>query len=205
MHRTLHVSAAEELGGAERSLVELTGALDRARFEPHAVLPAEGPLADALRERGVALQFAPIERIQRTVNPLRIAGYIAAISKASRRIADIAGSLRIDIVHANNDVAQVYAGEAAARAGLPCVWHARDTLRLGPLGERLSQRASRVLAVSDAVRDHLTGCGVDASKMRVVRNGVDLGAFEGMDLPEARASAIRSRRAWTCSSLQAMS
>jgi glycosyltransferase involved in cell wall biosynthesis len=189
MRRILHVSATEKLGGAERSLVELTGALDRSRFESHAVLPGKGTLADALRERGVAVQFAPIERIRRTVNPLRIAEYIAAISRASRRIADIARAERIDLVHANNDVAQVYAGEAAARAGLPCVWHARDMLSLGPLGARLSERASRVLAVSDAVRDHLAGCGVDASKIRVVRNGVDLGAFEGTDLAGARASA----------------
>ncbi len=135
------------------------------------------------------MEFAPLVRIRRTVNPLRIAGYITAISKASRRIADIARAGHIDLIHANNDMAQVYAGEAAARADVPCVWHARDVLKLGPLGQRLSEKASLVIAISEAVAEHLAKSGVDRSKIRVVKNGIALGPFEELDLEKARSSA----------------
>ena len=189
MRRILFVSVTGELGGAERSLAELVLALDRSRFEPHAVTPGPGPLASRLGRAGVGVDFARVERIRRTVNPIRIARYVAAISKASRAVADLARSKRVDVIHANTDVAQVYAGEAAARAGVTSIWHSRDMLGLGPLGERLSEKAACVIAISEAVAAHLADSGVDSSKIRVVENGIALGFFKELDLDNARSSA----------------
>jgi glycosyltransferase involved in cell wall biosynthesis len=192
MTRILLVSATGQLGGAERSLIELATAINPAEFQLFAAVGGNGPLAAQLDEAGVHSRIVEMLRLQRTVNPLRLAEYVAAVSRASRAIAELASSLEIDIVHANTDMAQVYAGEAAARAGIPCVWHARDMLNLGPIGERMAKQAHRVLAISEAVRDHLARAGIDDGTLRLVRNGIACARFpEGETRRETR-KAVRT-------------
>jgi glycosyltransferase involved in cell wall biosynthesis len=177
MHRILLVNTAARLGGAERSLLELALAIDRERFELLAVVGGEGPLAEALGAGGVEVEIVPMERLERTVNPIRLAGHVVAVAGASGSIAGIVRERGAELIHSNGVQSQVYAGEGAKRAGVPCVWHARDMVSPGPLAGRVYGNASRVIAISDAVRSHLLGTGAPSDKVRLVRNGLDLSAF----------------------------
>ena len=177
MARVLLIGATGQLGGAERSLVEMAEAINPGTFQLFAAVGGEGPLQGALEDAGVRTEIIPMKRLRRTVNPLRLAEYVTSVSRGSRAIVELAKSTGADLIHANNDIAQVYAGEAAARAELPCVWHSRDLLKLGPIGERMAKQASVVVAISRAVMDHHERAGVDPDRLRLVRNGVALGKF----------------------------
>lgn len=191
MKKILLVSASGRMGGAERSLVELARTVDQARFELHAVVGEAGRLAEALGAAGVGVHVVEMERLRRTVNPVRLAGYVAAVAKASRRVAGIIGSCGIDLVHSNGVISHVYAGEAASRAGVRCVWHARDMVRLGPIAERMVRHADRVIAISDAVRVYVSRLGAPRERVRVVRNGLDLTPF--LEEPQRPAPAGESQ------------
>jgi glycosyltransferase involved in cell wall biosynthesis len=193
MPRALLVCATGQLGGAERSLVELAAAINPSRYELCAVVGSTGPLTEELEAVGVRTEIVEMQRLQRTVNPLKLAEYVAAIARSSRRIADAARSLNADVIHSNSDMAHVYVGEAAERAKLPCIWHVRDMVNLGPIGDRMAKQATRIIAISEAVRDHLERSGVPAEKVRLVRNGIALARFaEGPERDEMRRSARTS-------------
>ena len=51
--RILYVHNGSDLYGASRSLLRLVTRLDRRRFDPHVLLPSDGPLAVALAAEGV--------------------------------------------------------------------------------------------------------------------------------------------------------
>jgi len=186
------VNAAGFLGGAERSLVELAGAISPDRFQLFAAVGAHGPLADSLMECGVRVEVVEMPRLRRTVNPLDLAGMVAGVSRSSRRLADLARDLGIELIVSNGAVSHVVAGEAAARARRPCVWHARDMVELGPLTRRMLETASLVIAVSAAAREHLLREGARPERVRLVRNGIGLSAFpEGNARESARSRARR--------------
>jgi len=193
MPRVMFVSASARLGGAERSLLELARAVGRDRFEPGAIVGGPGELTDSLRDAGLEVDVVEMPRITRTTDPVKIAGYIATVTRLSRTIAGILRSRKTDIVHANGILSHIYAGEGARQAKRPCVWHARDMIRLGPLAGHEQRNATAVVAISEAVRAHLLREGTPGDKVRVVMNGVDLAPFEEQP-PGTGASAREAAR-----------
>ncbi len=65
--------------------------------------------------------------------------------------------------------------------------HAQD-LALRPLLARALQRADRVFAVSESLRQVALGLGVSPERVRVVGNGVDLESFYPVDRTQARTA-----------------
>jgi len=177
MKRVMLVSASARLGGAERSILEIARSIDRQRFDLCAVVGGPGEFADSLREAGLDLDVVEMPRISRTTDPVKIAGYVATVTKLSRTIAGLVLSQGADLVHANGILGHIYAGEAAKQAKRPCVWHARDIIKLGPLAGHEQRNAALVVAISEAVRSHLLREGTPEAKLRLVMNGIDLGPF----------------------------
>lgn len=103
-----------------------------------------------------------------------------------RAAAKIAGIVRQDgyrLVHSHTVRTAMIGGLAASLAGVPMVYHAhspasndctqRWTNRINGAIERLSlRRASRVIAVSRALAEHVASEGFDRARIRVVHNGV---------------------------------
>jgi glycosyltransferase involved in cell wall biosynthesis len=85
----------------------------------------------------------------------------------------------------------------ARRLGVPFVMTARGSdvnliARLPGPGRRIAQAAAHaaaVIAVADPLRDGLLALGVDATKLHVLRNGVDTDVFRPEDRAAARARA----------------
>lgn len=90
----------------------------------------------------------------------------------------------------------VAAAIVAQRLDLPFVMTARGTdvnviAHLPGPGRRIleaAERAAAVIAVSTGLRDQLVALGVDAAKVTVLRNGVDLETFRIEDRAAARAA-----------------
>lgn len=176
--RVLYVSHTAELGGAERSLLELLAALPPG-VEP-VILSPPGELAEraqALGAEAVSARFPSDPRLRG-----RSALEAAAVARTVRRVAR---EHRAHLVHANS----LRAGALAALAAPPTVAHARDA-ELHPPGRltvaALRRRAAAVIANSEHTRRSLAARGLTA---RVVSGGVDLGRFDARagDREAARA------------------
>ncbi len=172
--RLLLVSHVAELGGAERSLLDLVEELDQDEFSTVCVMPRAGELATRLERAGARVRFcAGLGRLER--------GGWSELSRSIRlvrtatAIARIATQERADLVHANSTSAALQSCAAPGVLGRPLLWHVRD-FRLGAERHLLRWRASAVIVPSKALRRHVLARGV----RRVVRipNGIDLRPFQ---------------------------
>lgn len=101
----------------------------------------------------------------------------------------------------------VAAAKLAGSTGLPLVLTARGTdvnvlARQERAGRRVlwaSRKAAAVIAVSTRLKEGLVALGVEADKIRVVRNGVDTDVFTPMDRLAARTLlGLNQRRTFVC-------
>lgn len=142
--------------------------LRSAGFEICAAAPSQGPLADALAARGIDLiAFCPRDD-RGTRRPL---------PELREHLAGVLARLRPDLLHANSLSMGRLSGPVAAQAALPSVAHLRDIVRLSRQAVEDLHGHTRLLAVSHAVRRFLAGYGLDAAKIHVLYNGVDLERF----------------------------
>ncbi len=168
--RVLHVITGLGAGGAERQLVDL---VRHSRHEHSvAALSNVGAVGEELRAAGVPV-FDARMRSNRDV---------AAVPRLVLHMA----RERPDVVHAHLYRACVYGRVAAALARVPAVVTTEHSLgealiegrRVTPAVRRLylatDHFSQRTFAVSSAVRDRLVALGVDAGKVDVLPNGIDL-------------------------------
>jgi glycosyltransferase involved in cell wall biosynthesis len=104
------------------------------------------------------------------------------------RLRELARETGADVVHAHGFKADIYTylamrGRGAALVSTCHTWYDTDwRVRLyGALDRFVLRRYVRVVAVSEEVRGRLLRAGVDAARVRMVRNGVDLGPFAGAE------------------------
>lgn len=153
--------SAEARGGGQVSLLLLIERLDRARFRPVLLVPAEGAVADRARALGCAVRALELP-------PLRAFWRIPAGVLALRRLLR---EESVSIVHAEQPRSVVYAALARRGLGIPLIWHVRSMLRdrLDPLLERA---ADRLILVALSLEARFSAAG--RAKSVVVRNGVDV-------------------------------
>jgi glycosyltransferase involved in cell wall biosynthesis len=113
MVKILYVSAAAERGGLEVVLLTTLRCLDRARFTPLVVLLDDGPLVRELEDAGATVKVVRSGRVR---NLWRGAQAVATIS----RLIEGTG---VDLVHTFSAKAHLYGGIAAARLGVPTLYH----------------------------------------------------------------------------------
>lgn len=176
----LLVSSLEH-GGAERQVVELARALDRARFDPLVCsLSDDMPLARELPDPGGLVVVRKRWRFDAGTVP---------------RLAALMRERRVDLVHAFLFDAEM-AGRLATRlAGVPVFVssernsdYRRPALHTAAL--RLTRRwVTALVANSEAGRRFcLRTIGLPPHAVRVIHNGVDLARFSPGDRAAARAS-----------------
>ena len=188
----LMISAAGEMGGAERSLLEVMRALPAGRVQASLCAP---PDTELLR-RGTLSQIpvypVALRRFRRTTNPFLLAGQVRALYQASRSIRALCEERKFDVLHANTDTAALAAWEVSRLTKIPFVWHCRDMRPMHGFARPLSAAAAAGVAISGAVEQHLRREGVRPEKIRRIENGIDLSRFYK---PEARAAARARARA----------
>lgn len=174
--RAVFASHGETLsGGAERTLLEgVRGLAADGRVEPLVTVPAEGPLAAALRESGIRVMvvptplWTPYESGAFTA-PTRLGGFGRRARVMARTLRHSGEWLRMlraerpDVV-VTNTVTAASPALAAKALRIPHVWMIHEFLTLDhgldyALGEPLSQRAvgglsARVIVNSRAVARH---------------------------------------------------
>ena len=162
------------------------GALDRDRFEPLVVLPAEGPLRERLGASGCATEVAPLAWWIPASNWSReeFLAQLAGLPQRVEGLRTMASRWGAEIVHTNT-VVTIEGALAAAQLGLPHVWHLRAPFWAGrfppPYFDHVTfffhavdQLSDRVLCVSRTVERQIPAdCRL--APRSVLLDGVDDG------------------------------
>jgi glycosyltransferase involved in cell wall biosynthesis len=189
-----------ELYGANLSLLNLIDGLGRYGVRAHVICPEAGDLLAALARRDVPAAVLPFEWwVSPRWTPWGAATRLIRNVRRLRTLAAQVGGWGCDLVYSNSSVFAVGA-LAAARLGLPHVWHLREfggrDYGLWPdFGSRLSRlgfrTADAMIFVSHALRRAVLGRATPANA-HVIYNGVaDEAAF---DERRRAAEALRGRR-----------
>ena len=183
--KILWVDVVSELGGAQRSLLDVSKKLI---LEPDIELEAavpNGPLAASLAEAGIPVH--PVSPVRAT---RRRTGFFSTIYKllfATNEFSRILKVVKPDIVHANALPSFLATGLSGRK--LPVFWHVRDLRQPVPLMREASHNATRIIAPSEAVAEYLAESLSRSiySSIRTIPNGIDTEDFQPRDAEETRA------------------
>lgn len=178
-HRILYIHNSADIYGASRSLLRLLPRIRERGFVPFVVLPEDGPLKSRIEELSVEVivdrWLSVINRAD--IRSPKLALFLLGFPISVLRLFRLIIKKRIELVHTNTGV-MPSPGLAAFLAGVPHIWHVRDSfLEFRSLWKlyriyitRLSQK---VLAVSNPIADQFDG----AANVIVVHNGMPLEEF----------------------------
>jgi glycosyltransferase involved in cell wall biosynthesis len=187
-----------KMGGGQVYLLRQLSQLDKSRFNPMVVCPADGELPDHVRRVGVDMHIVPVHQslidlrkedlvghpFSFLVNPFRLASGIWRLVRWLKRH-------KIDLVHVNSMKAGFYGGLAARIARLPVVWDFKDIISddfFPPFNRRLivciaNLCADYVVANSSAIAEAFIAQGARKNKVRVIHNGIELTQFHPDNKP----------------------
>jgi glycosyltransferase involved in cell wall biosynthesis len=197
-HRILYVSHLATLSGAEQALLRLVVALDRARVEPWIVLPAEGPLRAKLVETGSRTEVLPIAWWIPATNwkSAEFFGQLAGLPERVEKLCALALEGGAELIHTNT-IVTIEGALAAARLGLPHVWHSRSLFWTGHFPPAYFDHVPFFLSVVDELSDHIICVSREVEKRipdscrRAPRSII----FDGVDLPGSSARPPETREA----------
>lgn len=190
--RTLFLTHAAVLGGAERSLVDLAASWPGERA---VMLLADGPLRAELLQRGVPVVMGALGALGGVKRDARGPGF-GALADIARLARDVAAAAKpMDLIHANSQKAFVVAAAAGLLARRPVVWHLRDILAAPHFSASNTRsaamlanlRASAVIANSEATAAAFREAGGHPELVQVVHNGIDAAPFDAVSDADAAA------------------
>ncbi|HEU0080326.1 MAG TPA: glycosyltransferase, partial [Longimicrobiaceae bacterium] len=191
--RIVFLNPSGQIGGAERSLLDILASLRAA--EPSwglgLVTTADGPLVPAAEALGVRTVVVPlpdaVARLgdggARSASSLpRLAAAVPAVWTYVRRLRRAVRTLAPDLLHTNGFKMHLL-GLWGRPRGVPVVWHVHDFVARRPLMSRLLRahagRCAAVVANSRSVADDVRRVcgGAPPAGIWAVHNAVDLERF----------------------------
>lgn len=185
--RVLQVLPGLGEGGVERGAVDVAAFLADQGWTP-LVASAGGEAEHSLAEFGVQVFRLPLN----AKNPF-------VVHQNVRRLQRLIQEHDVDLVHARSRAPAWSSYFAARRCKVPFVttFHGLYSGSERLLKRRynaIMARGDRVIAISDFVAEHVrTIFGVGSDRLRVIRRGVDLDAFDPAGLDEAKRRELHDR------------
>jgi glycosyltransferase involved in cell wall biosynthesis len=160
---------ADFFGGGQRSLLDMARILRASRYQPIAILPGPGALAEALTAEEVPIRYLDLPPVSRRSFP-RPLQTVWALAHLIRRE-------RIALLHSDAPRTALYAGLSARLLRRRHVWHLRASIPSSALSDRLLLELSdRVVAVSQAASGRSRAMA-RSTRVQVVRTGLRPPAF----------------------------
>jgi len=165
--RVLEAITPSRIGGAEVFVAELCSRLPEHGAHVELFCPAGRPFVDYASKRGIE----PITwRTYGKLDPVTVV-----------RLVRLIRARGIDVVHTHLSTASLLGAFAARLAKRPAVAHVH-----GLNAATCFRYANRIIAVSEAVKRHLTAQGIREQKITVVHNGVDVERSQPEDAVAAK-------------------
>lgn len=185
--RIAFLTVSVEMGGSERSLIELLRALRRGRpdWTLDVVVPREGPLATQARAAGASAIVLPmpaaLARLGESARAgLALPGAAAAAARYAGRLRKLLRDIGADVVHSNGLKLHVIAAWIRNRR-TPVVWHIHEYVTPRPVSRLLLRRSASRVAVaaanSHSVARDLAAAAGNRVRIETIYNGIDLRAF----------------------------
>lgn len=178
----LHLDHTAAWSGGEIALVRLLDAIDPSSVTSTVICAEDGPLVQAVEARGHRAWVLPLsERVRSTSRSelgrlTKVVGGAPTLLSYAVRIATIARSLEVDVIHTNSMKAHLYGIVAGRLAGVPVLSYLRDDV--GDLPSRhLTRSVTGLLRHGPSV---VVGCSayvlrsarLPADRSRVIYSGV---------------------------------
>jgi glycosyltransferase involved in cell wall biosynthesis len=172
----LVLHSSSDLYGASKILLQTVDLLSNKGNKVIVVLSEEGPLASAIREKGILIYIIRLGILRRKYFTLKgFVNRIFTIKKAKKEITNIVRKHDIEIIYSNTT--GVLVGALAANANkIRHIWHIHEIIThpkwfLKSLGWIVNKSSNRVIVVSNAVKKHWQQY-IDEDKIRVIYNGL---------------------------------
>ena len=169
--RILEAITPSSIGGAEMYVTELCHTLIEMGVHTEVFCPKGRPFVRYAEEKGLQ------------VTNWKTSGKIDPGTVL--RLTHLIKSAKIDVIHTHLSTACLLGAFAARFAGIPSVAHVH-----GLNSANCFKHSTVIVAVSDAVKQHICAQGIPEDKVHVIHNGIDLRKF----VPSARDDARLSRR-----------
>lgn len=156
--KILYLQSTSEIGGSDITLLRTLEVLDKNQFEPHVVLPHEGPLMESFRQAGCRVHVVPsMRKLTSRKGMGYLVVYLAGYIPAVLRLVDLIRREKIDIVHSNT-IHNLYGFLAALLSRRPHIWHVREIVVQSRVVRRLEtwcvrKFSSRFIVMSDAIAE----------------------------------------------------
>jgi hypothetical protein len=128
-------SGYEDLGGASTVLNELIYRVDRSRVVPVLACLSPGRWPEVVRASGTAAYSFPRSRLR---SPRNLVTLVRGLQKVVREE-------RIDLIHASENSALLYAALAGRLTKTPVIWHVHSPLQPRARSERLVARMLKLV------------------------------------------------------------
>lgn len=186
----LLIHQSSEMYGSDRVLLYLAKGLQAAgQFHPVVVLPDEGPLLDALRNKGIEVHVGAVAKISRaTFTPRGLIRLARQTYQAVRFLDQLVGNRDVGLVHSNT-LAVLSGAIWASLRRIPHLWHVHEIVLSPALVRKgfpylVSYLSDRVMSNSTLTERWLLSEQPGLARRSVV-------VFNGLPLPPSTsASAI---------------
>lgn len=165
--RALEAITPSRIGGAEVFVANLCRKLPELGASLQVFCPAGRPFVDYARDRGIE---CITWRTRGKLDPLTVI-----------RLARLLKRGPFDVIHTHLSSASLLGAFAARLAKKPSVAHVH-----GLNTATCFRLSTLIIAVSEAVKRHLVAQGIDADRVRVVHDGIDLSRFNPVSLADAK-------------------
>ncbi|MBP5719523.1 MAG: glycosyltransferase family 4 protein [Bacteroidales bacterium] len=176
--RILFAHHVSSIGGGSYCMKSIIKELDRSLFQPLAVLPGEGPLADDLRELGVEVVFFPemsaIPYNQSLFRTDSLHDYYS-VYKSVPKWKALLSELHVDVLYLNNMMLCRYL-KPAKKCGCKTVIHVREHWPLNEHRRQLAKAQECVHRYADEVIaiNHYSASMFPQKQARIVYDWIDM-------------------------------
>jgi glycosyltransferase involved in cell wall biosynthesis len=168
--RILYIHGIGNIGGAERDLLAVVQALNRARWDAQVACPSQGPLYESLRQAGISLH--PL-----VLSPWRKWFSLFVRWRGVMRLRELLKQLEPALVHVN-DIwwvpHTIRAVNHLSGRRIPIVTHVRQEIEPEKVSRYWLTRVDAVIAISKQVEQALIAGGVASRLVRTIYSGLDL-------------------------------
>lgn len=177
----LCVDQFSNLGGGQRSLLDILPALSQRGWQPSVAIPGEGPFTAMVRSRGYRTHsFSYASYASRKKPLIQLVKYALELPNLVHSIAEIVASNQIDLLYVNGPRLVPPAAWVAWRTGVPLVFHCHNRLlqssAIALTGQALELADAHVIACCRFAAEPLKEY-VRPERLRILYNGIaDMGA-----------------------------
>jgi glycosyltransferase involved in cell wall biosynthesis len=183
-HNILYLNPSSELGGAEKSLLDLLGDLNKEKYHPIISCPSQGKFLEELRKIGVEIKIIPYHRrildLSRNGSGLHLFTFPLFFWWLTPTVLALKNLIKDKGVHliVTNGIKCHFIGTVLSLiTKKPLIWHVRDLIETGWL-RRILRLMGRVFPDKIITNSRAVG-GIfsENGRKETVYNGIDLSLF----------------------------